>query len=136
MANSFSLALIGLITVSWAALVDAQMASKHARNSVVEYLENAELQVETDAQRREIQRALSDMLDKSTAELRTRKYADYQGTPNTWTIPRLLIAYFVPRTPQNLESKRFYEDVSKPEAKVAIRHKLDEIGRALKQSRH
>lgn len=134
MVNSLCLILITLISVSCGPQVGAQVKSKHSLNSVAAYLENAEIRAETDEQRQEIHRALSDMLKKPTAELRTRRYADYQGTPNMWSITQLLTAYFVPQTPQSLESKRFYKDVGKPEAKLAIHRQLDEINRALNKS--
>ena len=136
MVNKICLILVTLMSVSCAPIVGAQVKSKHPLNSVATYLEHAEIQAETDEQRQEIRRALSDMLKEPTAELRTRRYADYQGTPNMWSITRLLTAYFVPQTPQSLEPKRFYEDVGKPEAKSAIQRQLDEISRALNTSGH
>lgn len=132
-SNLFYVIFLGLLIFSWSPAISAETKSKPPVNSVAKYLESAELQAETDSQRREIQRALTDMLEKPAVKLRAQKYADYQGTPNMWTLPRLLTAYFVPKTPQVLEPRLFYKDVSKPAAKVAIRSKLKEIRRALQQ---
>lgn len=132
MSKSFCVALAGLMILGCAILVDAQTVTRHARNSVVEYLQGAELQAETNDQVREIQRALSDMLNESAADsCARRRYADYQLTPNMWTITRLLGAYFLPATPQELELERFCKDVIKPKAKAIIREKLNEVNRSI-----
>jgi len=103
----------------------------NAENSIAAFLKNAERQSETDDQRREIQRALRDMLDKSADELRQVRYADYGGTANAWSITELLRHYFVPNPPAALDEKRFYEDLGEPAARAAIQHQLDEVSRAL-----
>ena len=100
-------------------------------NTVAAYLKNAERQSETDEQRKDIQRALRDMLDKSPAELRQMRYPDYAGHANAWSITQLLQHYFVPNPPAALDEQRFFEDVRAPEARAAIQHQLDEVGRAL-----
>jgi hypothetical protein len=126
--------VISMLSLSCGGQADDQAENKIFPNSVAAYIENAEIQAETDEQRREIRRALLDILEKPATELRTQKYADYQGKPNEWSITRLLTAYFVPSTPQSLEPEQFYKDIDKPEAKLAIRHKLDAINQTLKES--
>lgn len=106
--------------------------SSNTENSIDTFLKNAERQSETDDQRREIQRALRDMLNKSPEELRQTRYADYTGTANAWSITELLQHYFVPNPPAALDEKRFFEDLSAPAARAAIQHQLDEVSRALK----
>jgi len=101
-------------------------------NSVAAFLKNAERQTETDEQRREVQRALHDMLGKPPAELRQIRYADYTGQVNKWSITELLQHYFVPNPPAALDETRFYQDVHAPAARAAIQHKLDEVSRALR----
>lgn len=100
-------------------------------NVVAAYLDGAEMQAETDAQRREILRALTDMLDKPAAELRQQRYADYQGNASAWPVTKTLTAHFVPRTPQALDPERFYQDVGKPEARAVIRRTIEEVRKAL-----
>ncbi|HYR92367.1 MAG TPA: hypothetical protein VE422_50445 [Terriglobia bacterium] len=102
-----------------------------AENSIAAFLTNAERQSETDNQRREIQRALRDMLDKSAVELPQARYADYAGTANTWSITELLQHYFVPNPPSALDEKRSFEDLGDPAARAAIQHQLDEVSRTL-----
>jgi len=103
-----------------------------APNSVAAFLQNAERQAETDEQRREIQRALQDMLDKPASELKGLRYAEYAGEANKWSITQLLEHYFVPNPPAALDEARFYDDVHAPAARAAIQHQLDEVSRALR----
>ena len=104
-------------------------------NTVARYLTGAELQAEDDGQRREIARALDDMIQRSTPELRTRRYADYQGRASAWSVTDVLQHYFVPREPMTLESQRFYEDVGQAEARAAIQQQLDRVRSRLRDER-
>jgi len=101
-------------------------------NSAAAYLKNAERQSETDEQRREIQRALRDMLDRSPTVLRQARYADYAGQTKAWSITDLLEHYFVPNPLSTLNHQRFFEEIRAPAARAAIQHQLDEINRALR----
>lgn len=102
-----------------------------AENSVAAFMKNADRQSETDGQRREIRRALRDMLDMPPAELKRARYADYAGQPNSWSITQLLRHYFVANPPVALDEQRFYQDVGAPAARAAIEHQLQEVERAL-----
>ena len=97
-------------------------------NVVAQYLANADRQYETDEQRTEIIRALEDMLTEKPEVLRVRRYADYQGNKNAWSLTTLIRQYFVPvqRMPDWSEDA-FYRDVSKPEARQAIREQLSAL---------
>lgn len=106
--------------------------ASNVENSVAAFLKNAERQTETDDQRREIQRALRDLLDKPASELRQMRYADYGGKPDAWRVTELLTHYFVPNPPVALDDERFFQDFRAPEAQTAIRRQLDEVTRALK----
>jgi hypothetical protein len=64
-----------------------------APNPLVAYLRGAELQCEDDAQRINVRRALDDLATLPLDELRVRRYADYQGTPGAWDLPRVLRAW-------------------------------------------
>src|ERR1700685_3549626 len=55
------------------------------RNSVAAYLGNAERQSETDDQRREIQKALENMLQMTPSQLKSQRYADYEGKQGSWS---------------------------------------------------
>ena len=105
--------------------------AKDAGNSVATFLRNAERQAETDEQRKEIQRALGDMLKQSPAQLRQARYADYTGKPNSWSITDVLRHYFVPNPQVALDDSRFFEDFQAPEARGVIQHQLDEVTKAL-----
>jgi hypothetical protein len=103
-----------------------------SENSVAAFLKNAERQAETDEQRKEIQRALRDMLEKSAVELRQMRYRDYDGEPNRLSITQLLQHYFVPNPPAALDEEHFFRDVRAPAARAAVQHQLDEVSRALR----
>jgi hypothetical protein len=107
-------------------------ATSGTRNTVAAFLGHAERQSETDDQRREIQRALRDMLVKAPAELRRMRYADYSGQRNAWSITELMQHYFVPNPPVTLDDERFFKDVRAPSARAAIRRQLAEVDRALR----
>lgn len=100
-----------------------------APNAVAAYLEGAERQSETDDQRREIRRALQDMLDLDAKALAARRYADYQLRPGRWTAIQVLERYFVPRTRTALDPATFYEDVKKAAAMEAVRKQLAALDR-------
>ena len=94
-------------------------------NLVADFFSHADRQYETAAQRAEIIRALRDMLTKSAYDLRTQRYADYQGAKDAWSLTDLIQRYFVPSQPvADWTEDRFYRDVSKPEAQDAIRKQL------------
>jgi hypothetical protein len=101
------------------------------QNEVVRYLGQADRQAETQDQRNEIKRALEDMLKVPAAELRQRRYADYQMHPARWTLVELLRRYFVPPTPTDLDESRLYDDCQAPEAKDVVRRQLGEVERAI-----
>ncbi len=98
---------------------------------MVAYLEGAERQSESDDQRREIRRALQDMLDLDPKALAARRYADYQLRPGRWTAIQVLERYCVPGTRTALGPATFYDDVKKPAAQEAVRKHLAALDRDL-----
>jgi hypothetical protein len=96
-------------------------------NVLAQYLNGAERQSETDEQRNDIRRALTDMLEKDPSILRTLRYPDYQGNPSAWSIVDVLRKYFVPIQPMQLDPELVYRDVSMPAAKEAIRRQLSSL---------
>lgn len=70
-------------------------------NPIAEYLDGAEVQAE-EGQEENICQALRDLAFISRNDLRRRRYADYQGTPDAWDLHRLLHAHFVPDAPKSL----------------------------------
>lgn len=134
---------LGLLSAGLLAFVIVAQGAKDAiasnspstRNVVARYLEGAELQAETDGQRREIARALQDMLDLPVAELRKQRYSDHSGNAGAWTVTDLLPAYYVSRRPMKLDPERFYREVGQPEAKAIVRKQLRRIQKALADSK-
>jgi hypothetical protein len=110
----------------------AVSSPSNPENSVAAFLKNAERQSEDDGQRREIQRGLRDMLEKSPAELRQARYQDYQGHENAWSITELLKHYFVPDPLMTLDDQRFFQEFREQAARAAIQQQLDAVDRALR----
>lgn len=67
--------------------------------TLIEFLDGAELQVESVTQRAELTRVLRDLVDLKPSELAKKLYADYEGKPAQWTAAEVLRAYFCSSTP-------------------------------------
>ena len=115
-----------IVAAGWA-LPATQQSHRVLNNSVARFLSGAERQTETDAQRRQVQLALQDMLNRSPRQLQKLRYADYSGTPNAWSLIELLQHYFVPKVATALADERFYKDVNAPAARVAIQQQLKRV---------
>lgn len=96
-------------------------------NSVVEYLTDAEIQAETDGQRSELRKAFTDMLALSADELKTRRYAGFDGTAGVRSLPELLEAHVVPAKPAALAPVQFFADVKQPAAQESVRKLLNDM---------
>jgi hypothetical protein len=105
--------------------------ASHEPNSVAKYLSHADRQYETNAQKLEIERALRDMLEMNSDQLKKQRYADYQGHAGAWPITTLLERYFLPVPPVVLETDRFYQDVSKSEARKAVKKQLSALEKSV-----
>ncbi len=109
----------------------ASASNATSANAVASYFSGAEVQVEGDAQRAELRKALTDMLSLSADELQARRYAQYDGTKSVRTLVELISGHVVPSAPQMLDPARFYADLKTPAAQAAIRQKLDDMDKAL-----
>ena len=109
----------------------ATSSRSNPENSVATFLNNDERQTETEEQRREIQRASHDMLEKPPGELRQIRYSDYTGQENRWSVIQLLQHYFVPNPPSTLDEGHFFEEVGAPKARAAIQRQLESVNWAL-----
>lgn len=116
-----------VLGISLFACLLASNCSSQPENVVAAYLGGAERQVETVEQRNEIHKALSDLLNLSPAEARTRRYADYQGNAGAWTSIQLLQKYYAPVKPMDIDEDRFYRDVGASEARGALKRCLNEL---------
>ena len=106
--------------------VPASAAAAEAPGVVARFLDGAEIQAETDAQRRELRRALADLLARPAAELRSARYAGGERS-----LVELLNAHLLPATPQRLEPESFFADLANVPAQAAVRAKIAEIDKVL-----
>jgi hypothetical protein len=97
------------------------------RNTVEDYLNGAEEQVETDDQEIVIKQAFVDMRYESVESLRKKRYPDYQMHPHKWPITEVLTSYFLPDSPADFDGDEFFRDVKKPEAQEVIQKWLDHM---------
>jgi hypothetical protein len=94
--------------------------AEHEINQVVIYLDRAERQAETDAQRREMLHALDDLRSLDALALGQRRYADYENRPGQWTLVQLMQKYFVPRQPCSIDEETFYRHAQASEARKVV----------------
>ena len=119
--------LSGISLIVWA--LAAPGCAPASGNVVAAYLNGAERQTETDQQRQDIGRALNDLLGLSSAELRARRYPDYQGKPEAWTAAELIQKYYVPVNAMKLDEDRFYRDAGLPAGRAVLERCLKELDR-------
>jgi hypothetical protein len=104
-------------------------SAPQADSEITTYLRGAEIQAETDAQRRELQRALADLLAKPADELRAARYAGPQGEPGQRDLVQVLRAHLVPSKPAGLALDTWLAERTRPDAQAALRDKLAELER-------
>jgi len=116
---------------AWLAQISRETAvslgSTRPRNTVEDYLNGAEEQVETDDQRAVIRQAFVDMLHEPPESLRKKSYPDYQLHPHKWPITEVLYRYFVSDPPIGFDDDEFFRDVKKPQAQEMIQKWLDHM---------
>lgn len=83
--------------------------------ALARYLEHAEIQAETDAQRAVVGHALDDMLRLQAAKLRTIRYGESRSA-----LPGLLRAHLVPSAPVSVEDEEFYLQTGDSRVRSAI----------------
>jgi hypothetical protein len=118
---AFSLLLIFLC------LLITLIGCKKEKNSVLNYLENAELQYEGKLQEENIITALNDILKLSKEQLKTKKYKDYTGKENQWNLSTLIYRHFVPNKKNITLGDNFYCDIKSKEVQLEIGNILERI---------
>ena len=112
-------------------LIIAALISCHSmqagENRVVNFLNGAELQIETADQRDELKRALKDILSLRPEQLRDKRYANYRMEAGVWTLPKILTAYYFSPKPMMIDAGQFYTDVTSDEAKSVVRKNLQKL---------
>jgi hypothetical protein len=96
-------------------------------NAVVDYFSGAEIQAETDAQRNELRKALTDMLTLPIDVLKQRRYAGFDGKPSARNLVEILSGHLVPTAPRALDAQAFFADLKAETAQAVVRVKLDEL---------
>ncbi len=102
-------------------------------NTVISYLHEAQRQTETTQDRLQLKQALEDILNLPPPQLKSRRYADYQGHPGAWSVTRLISQYFIPARPVALDSVAFYDQYRDPEAQALIRVHLETLNADLRE---
>jgi len=97
------------------------------RPDLVDFLEGAQVQYESEAQRLTILGALEDSLALSVQDLRDRRYRDDEGNEGQWDLRTLLTRHLVPDSREKSPGFHFYSDVKSPEAMARIETLIEEI---------
>ena len=100
---------------AWLIVVALTACASRPPVALARYLEHAEIQAETDAQRATLGRAFDDMLQLQPEKLRTARYG-----PNQSTLPALLRAHLVPSEPVAVEDEEFYSQAGDARVRVAV----------------
>jgi len=98
---------------------------------IVTFLGAAQLQIETDNQRAELNRVLQDLATLSPKELASKRYADYKGTPNRWTALQILRAYYYSPSPPPPSDDALYAELSNSAVRSTIRRFANEAAEKL-----
>lgn len=96
-------------------------------NKTARYLENVEVQYETEAQKEVIITALNDIMTLEESQLRVQKYPDYTGEESKWTVEEVLQRYFVPDLSSKHIDASFYDEIKKQVTKKQIKRLLEEL---------
>jgi hypothetical protein len=112
--------------IAFAAVSASLLAISCAENppvALAQYLDQAEIQAETDEQRAALRQALDDMLRQPPEQLRTARYGVEQRT-----LPELLRAHLVPAGPVAVEDDEFYTQAQDARVKAAIARLQRQLG--------
>jgi hypothetical protein len=109
-----------------------------SENIAVCFFSNAELQG-GDGPAGPVRDAIKDALTLPLAQLRARRYPDYQMKPDEWTFEQIIGAYFIPNSlasdghPISIEKPGFIEAVKQPEMIPVLEKWLAEMDEAIRQ---
>jgi hypothetical protein len=96
-------------------------------NMTSKYFDGIELQYENNFQKETIERALNDILSLEETELITRRYFDYRGKEQNWTLENVIYRYFVPNDSQKKLGDNFYRELKTKEVQVQIKKLLEKL---------
>ncbi|MDP8255633.1 MAG: hypothetical protein P9M14_07790 [Candidatus Alcyoniella australis] len=95
------------------------MLTADGKIPIVSYLDDVEIQYETEAQKQSIVKALSDILDSDADELMAVRYPDYKGKADQWDLSTMITSYFAPSNPSEFLGS-FYFDLKRPEVQAKV----------------
>ena len=98
-----------------------------SRPDLVDFLEGAQVQYESEAQRLTILGALEDVLALSVQDLKGRRYRDDQGTEGQWDLRTLVTRHLVPDSREKSPGFHFYSDLKSPEVMARIETMVEEL---------
>jgi len=104
-----------LVAAAWLIALALTACASAPPVALARYLEHAEIQAETDAQRATLGRAFDDMLQLQPEKLRAARYG-----PDRSTLPALLRAHLVPSEPVAVDDEEFYTQAGDARVRVAV----------------
>ena len=115
---------LGLLAV----LAGAAWAKKAAFPPVWSYLEGCEFQAEDEGQRANFRKGLDDALSLPVAELKARRYADYQGKAGQWDLETLFRKHLLPAQAGRTLGGNFYTDLKDLRVQAQLQALRKKIG--------
>lgn len=96
-------------------------------NNLYNYLKEAEVQYETDSQKKDIIEALEDSINLPPSSLEKKLYSNYRGELQKWNLITVIEKYFVPNKKNFLNEKTFYKEVKSLEGQKILVNWLKKI---------
>ena len=119
--------LLNIIIILFVILASSCNNSTKKEIKLAQYLEQSEIQYETDEQRHNIINALNDILTLSIEELKNKKYPNCTGEENQWDLPTLINKYFVPAYQQRSIQDYYIKFCRSKITKKDLENKLSNI---------
>jgi len=114
--------------VSGPASAASAIAAAQTGAALVAYLQGAEIQAETDAQRDVLRRALRDLASLPPAELRAARYPSSDGRPAQRDVVQVLRSHLVPARPQAVDLDALLVGRESEAGRAALGETLARVG--------
>ena len=116
-----------VLTIITIVLLITVVGCQRQKNSILDYLEKAEIQYENDIQKANIRIALNDIITLPEEKLKVKRYKDYTGKEGQWDLPTLILRHFVPDKKGKSLGNNFYSDVKSDEVQKKIKAILETL---------
>ena len=96
-------------------------------NQTASYLENAEIQFETEQQKNTLLKVFKDIQTIPPDSLELSTYPDYKGQKSIWSIQQVLYRYIVPDKSNKKLGYEFYSELKTKEVQTIIKQMEEQL---------